>query len=726
MAQPLPPGDPARLGAYELVGRLGEGAQGVVYRGRDREGREVAVKLLHAQLSGDPAARSRFVRELEVAERVAGFCTAQVLDADVAGDRPYIVSEYVVGPSLKESVEESGPFDPDALTRLAIGTATALAAIHRAGIVHRDFKPPNVLMGPDGPRVIDFGIARALDSSSITMTSQVVGTPAYMAPEQVAAGAVGAHTDMFGWAGAMLYAATGRPPFGADSIPAVMHRVLHADADLSVLPPGLAGLVGSCLAKDPARRPSAADVVLQLLGQVGAVKPGRLADNGELLAQAATLVTSEFHTPPPPPFPPPPPYVVQQQSWGTQPAAGPGAPSPLAAHRGARVPWLIAGGVLAVAVAIAALLVVPRGGGKASTATAGSPTVKLAFLGALSGASEPVGRPMFNGARLAVQEYNATNPAIRAGLVTFDSQGEPARAAGLTRQIIDGGFAGVIGPGFSGEAQSAVPALAKEAVPMVSPGASATGLSTIGGRYWHRVVPGNDTAVRSLADLMVRAGKARRAVVMDDENAWTAQGAQVAAAALAAKGVKVTRLRVRSNAGDYAAELKKIKEARPDAVFYGGFYEPAARLIKQARRAGLKTRFFLTDQTLAAGFVELAGRAEAQGTVLSCACFDPSGSSAEPVRRFRDLYQKANSGEAPGLYTAEGYDSATAFIAALKAGQTTREGINGRLRSLNVPGLSRRIGFTETGDPVDDTTYVYTVVGGQITIAGPAKTTALP
>src|SRR5919197_935956 len=190
-ARPLQPGDPTRLGHWELLGRLGEGGQGVVYLGRylgratdtgadvgtgadsdsgadsGADGR-VAIKLLHAELALDAAARERFVRELTAATKVARFCTAQVYEADVAGDRPYIVSEYVPGPSLHALVQQEGPRTGAVLERLAVGTATALVAIHPAGVVHRDFKPHNVLLGPDGPRVIDFGSARALDGSTIT------------------------------------------------------------------------------------------------------------------------------------------------------------------------------------------------------------------------------------------------------------------------------------------------------------------------------------------------------------------------------------------------------------------------------------------------------------------------------------------------------------------------------------------------------------------------------
>ncbi|RBQ18699.1 hypothetical protein DP939_19680 [Spongiactinospora rosea] len=264
---PLRPGDPPMLGPYRLLGLLGEGGQGTVFLGEAPSGERVAVKLLHARLANDATARERFRREVETARRVARFCTVPVLDADVRNDHPYVVSEFVDGVPLDRLVREHGPLAGGELTRLAAGTATALAAIHRAGVVHRDFKPSNVLVATDGPRVIDFGIARALDMATATTTSSVMGTPAYTSPEQISGHPASPASDVFAWAITMVFAASGRPAFGAQTIPAVLNRILNTPPDLSEVPEGpLRHLLEACLAKDPAERPTAAEALLRLVG----------------------------------------------------------------------------------------------------------------------------------------------------------------------------------------------------------------------------------------------------------------------------------------------------------------------------------------------------------------------------------------------------------------------------------------------------------------------------
>jgi serine/threonine protein kinase len=267
---PLVAGDPTQLGSFRLSGRIGEGGQGIVYLGVNDNGEQAAIKLLHVKFTGDTIARSRFARELKAAQRVASFCTARVMEADLDGNTPYIASEYIDGRALRDIIETDGPLTGTVLDRLAIGTATALTAIHHASIVHRDFKPDNVLIAADGPRVVDFGIARIIDSTG-TITSRAIGTPAYMAPEQIAGDDVGPYTDVFSWGATIAFAATGKPAFEGKSIAVVLNRILNHEVDVGMMPEPLRGVVRSALSKSPADRPSADQILLRLLGQPSTV-----------------------------------------------------------------------------------------------------------------------------------------------------------------------------------------------------------------------------------------------------------------------------------------------------------------------------------------------------------------------------------------------------------------------------------------------------------------------
>ncbi|MFF9013515.1 serine/threonine-protein kinase [Streptomyces sp. NPDC014870] len=265
--EPLNAEDPVSIGPFRLLGRLGAGGMGRVFLARSSGGRTVAVKVVHAELAAQDEFRRRFAREVAALERVGGTGTTPVLGSDTTAQAPWVAVGYVPGPSLRTVVgEEFGPLPPATVRTLAAGVARALTHVHSAGLVHRDLKPGNVLLTVDGPRLIDFGIARAVETvtdGGLTSTGALVGSPGFMSPEQVRGEKLTPASDIFCLGSLLVYAATGRSPFGtADSgVHATMFRIAHDEPDLTDLPAELTGLVRACLAKDPARRPSAEELV---------------------------------------------------------------------------------------------------------------------------------------------------------------------------------------------------------------------------------------------------------------------------------------------------------------------------------------------------------------------------------------------------------------------------------------------------------------------------------
>ncbi|MFF0424105.1 serine/threonine-protein kinase [Streptomyces sp. NPDC004520] len=382
--------DPVSVGPFRLIGRLGVGGMGRVFLARSAGGRTVAVKVVHAELAAQEEFRRRFAREVAALERVGGAGTAPVLGSDTTADSPWVAIGYVPGPSLRTVVgDEFGPLPPATVRALASGLARALDHIHAAGLVHRDLKPSNVLLTVDGPRIIDFGIARAVDhvadGGDLTTTGAVVGSPGYMSPEQVRGDQVSPASDVFCLGSVLAYAATGRAPFGtADSgVHATMFRIAHDEPDLTGLPPELSGLIRACLAKDPAARPTATEIVETLpvadpwlpadvLARLGRHAAQLLEAEGSGSGSGSGTGVSE--TPLPPSGP-----------GSTVPASA--APAP---RRRGRTALLAAVTALVVAAAAgAAYTYWPRGGDTAGGGKGGGARtagiVPAAFLGAWEG-----------------------------------------------------------------------------------------------------------------------------------------------------------------------------------------------------------------------------------------------------------------------------------------------------------------------------------------------------
>ncbi|MFJ8645017.1 protein kinase [Streptomyces sp. NPDC093546] len=393
--QPITAEDPAWIGPYRLLGRLGEGGMGRVYLARSEGGRTVAVKLVLRQLAQDGEFRQRFAQEVAAARRVGGRWTAPVLDADTGAAMPWVATGYIPGPSLSEVVgKDHGPLPEASVRALASGLSQALESIHSVGLVHRDLKPSNVLVTVDGPRVIDFGIARALDAAGTagdvkTRTGAVVGSPGFMSPEQVRGESITPASDVFCLGAVLAYAATGRTPFGSldSGVHSVMYRIVQEEPDLTGVPPKLAGLVRACLIKDPAGRPSVAELIEAtrdaepagawlpgaLLAQLGQ-RAARLLDAEAPASAAATAVPRPAPGPalqPLPQRPTPPPH--SGSPYGPTafptPPPGPGGPYPYT-HRptpppgtrpgmsGGKITLLVLGIVFGLPLAVIVLLII--------------------------------------------------------------------------------------------------------------------------------------------------------------------------------------------------------------------------------------------------------------------------------------------------------------------------------------------------------------------------------
>jgi predicted Ser/Thr protein kinase len=367
---PLEPSDPQELGGYQLLGRIGAGGMGVVYLAETRTGRKLALKAILKEFVQDPEFRTRFRREAAAAMKVRGRYLATLIDADPDGAQPWLAVEYVEGPALTAVVQASGPLPEPDVRRMLAGVAEALRAVHQTGIVHRDLKPSNILLGEDGPFVIDFGIAQASDSTSLTRTGLKVGTPSFMAPEQVRGSHATPAADIWALGAVALYAATGQRAFGEGDTTVVYYRVVHEEPDLSTCPDWLLPLVRACLDKDPEARPDLQEV-LDFLNEVPAgfrtattkITPGPAVsplDDVTALRDDATVVKAEPASP-------------------AEPTPPPDAAEPEKARRGLLsrpITWLAAaGGVLVVgAVATAVALGMPSGGPDAAATASTSPS----------------------------------------------------------------------------------------------------------------------------------------------------------------------------------------------------------------------------------------------------------------------------------------------------------------------------------------------------------------
>jgi branched-chain amino acid transport system substrate-binding protein len=390
---------------------------------------------------------------------------------------------------------------------------------------------------------------------------------------------------------------------------------------------------------------------------------------------------------------------------------------------------------LGVALAATSLVLAACGGGggeqggaaPSGSASEAAKTVKIGLMGDLTGENSGIVIPLRNAAKLAIEDYNATNPSTKIELVEYDSQAAPEQATALAQQAIKTDkIVGLIGPAFSGESRQVGPVLEEGTIPSISASATNPMLSQNGWKYWHRIVANDDIQGGGVGDYISRALGAKKVFVIHDNQEYSKGIADVVSKTLKGGGVTIQTDVIDPQGSDYASTVNKVKAAAPDAIFYGGYYAQAGRLLKQLRDGGVKAQFLSGDGSLDAGLAKGAGGNNADGAIVSCPCLiDPTGKASPASKKLADAY-KAKYNAPTAIYVGEGYDSATAFIEAIKNGNTDPESINKYLATIDLPGVTKQIKFAANGEPTSGEVYVYLFKGDSYSLIGNTKDAEKP
>jgi branched-chain amino acid transport system substrate-binding protein len=380
---------------------------------------------------------------------------------------------------------------------------------------------------------------------------------------------------------------------------------------------------------------------------------------------------------------------------------------------------------LAGVVAVSATLALGAsacGGDSKDSGGGGGDTVTLGFMGDLTGETAGIVIPPKQAAQLAIDEYNATNPKVKITLKTYDSQGKGEQAVPLAKQAITKDkIAGMIGPAFSGESAQVDPVLEEGKVPSISASATNAALATHGWKYWHRLIANDNVQGAGIGGFIANQLKAKKVFIIDDSSEYGKPFAATVKSTVEKAGVKTAADAIDTQASDYSSTVNKAKAFAPDAIFFGGYYAQGGKLIKQLREGGVKARFLSGDGSLDKGLAAGAGGTTADGSIIGCPCLiDPTGAAGAASKTFAAAY-KAKFGADTAIYSAEGYDAANAFIAAVKAGNTTPEKINTFLATIDTPGVSKQIKFSPAGEPTATDVYMYQVKGDQLPLLGNSK-----
>ncbi|MEU5403161.1 bifunctional serine/threonine-protein kinase/ABC transporter substrate-binding protein [Streptomyces sp. NPDC005963] len=767
---PLKTGDPSSIAGYRLLGRLGAGGMGVVYLGRSERGTLAAIKVIRAEHATDPGFRARFRRETETARRITGRWVVRVVGADAEAREPWLATEFVPGPSLSEAIAVQGALPEHTVRALGIRLAEALTDVHRAGLVHRDVKPGNVLLALDGPRLIDFGIARSAGATALTATDAVIGSPGYLSPEQAkSAGAeeVGPASDVFSLGCVLAHATTGRRPFGTGTVAAVVFRTVHEEPDLDGIPLALLELVRACLNKDPAARPTAAQVrsALRRAEHRGAGS-GRhdttltdaprdagagavVRDPREAFGRAPGTGPDRAATDDRPAERPVQPDGLtgsredsgddaesgDDEELGT--AAGDWLPEGLPAlialrssrvldlpvpeatvvvparpERPSRRRFLLLGSAAgAVTLAGAAAWLANRPSDGDGTGVNGRqkgplPRHVIGIQTDLSGPRRADGRAQERGARLAVDAFNARgNRPFELGLTVVDDAGDPTRAAAAADRLLAGPSV-VAGLGLTtlAVAQAALPRYVSRRLPLLTVTFGTGSLALAQSPSYFELRPVDDMLLVPVNRYFELRGTRRVAAIQDGAGDRATWNLSKALRDVKSTMGEVTLHQIAADSTDFASVVRTALAAGPDGVIYVGNSPARAVLAARALRdQGFTGPRGSVQPVLEPEFLTGAGEA-AEGWVFGTTYADAS--RLKGAEAFTAAYRRRWKTSTVERFAVEAYD-AVLFLARgiteLNTDRVPLGALRSRLRTLAHRGLTKPIAFRASTALFDET-----------------------